>query len=391
MKLGFTAEQERFRSEVSAWLDLQLSGPFRHLRFHEGMSDKIDERRHWERALHDGGWSCISWPSAYGGRGATLPEQVIFAEEYVRQGGPGRVNHIGIELCGPTMLLFGTEEQKQRFLPPMSRGEELWCQGFSEPGAGSDLSNVRTKARLENGEWIIEGQKIWTSFAQFADWGFVVCRTEEGSRGSKGLSYLLVPMRQPGITVRPITTMVNDQHFCEVFFDGARTPAANVLGEVGGGWSVAMGTLMFERGASTLGQQMTFWEELGKLIDAAKANGKYADGDIRQRIAQAYAELKIMRYSAMRMLTNAEQGRMSMEGFTYKLYWASWHRKLGELAMDVLGAQGELSDDADYHFHGLTGTFLHSRADTIYAGTNQIQRNIIAERALGLPKEPRGK
>ena len=288
------------------------------------------------------------------------------------------------------MLMFASEAQKQRFLPPMGRGEELWCQGFSEPGAGSDLSNIRTKARREGDEWIIEGQKIWTSFAQFADWGFVLCRTEEGSRGPKGLSYLLVPMKQPGITVRPIKTMVNDEHFCEVFFDGARTAAENVVGDIGGGWSVAMGTLTFERGASTLGQQMAYWDELRTLVDTAKANGTYRDSSIRQRIADAYIGLKIMRYSAMRMLSNAEQGRMSLEGFTSKIYGASWHRRFGELAMDVLGAQGELADDDSYHFHGLTGKFLSSRADTIYAGTNQIQRNIIAERALGLPKEPRG-
>jgi alkylation response protein AidB-like acyl-CoA dehydrogenase len=395
MQLGFSPEQEIFRAEVADWLEQQLSGPFAHLRFHEDITEKITEWLQWEKALHGGGWSCISWPKEFGGREATLPEQVIFAEEYVRLGGPGRVNHIGTELCGPTILAFGSTEQKQRFLPPIARGEEMWCQGFSEPNAGSDLSNVRTKARLEHGpngdEWVIDGQKIWTSFAQFADWGFVVCRTEEGSRGPQGLSYLLVPMHQPGITVRPIKTMVNDEHFCEVFFDGARTGKDNVIGEVGGGWKVTMGTLAFERGAATLGQQMSFWHELGQLIDAAAANGKYRDADIRQRIADAYIGLKIMRYSALRMLSNAQHGRMSLEGFTSKIYWASWHKRLGELAMDVLGAQGELVDAPGYRFRGLKSLFLNSRADTIYAGTNQIQRNIIAERALGLPREPRGK
>lgn len=391
MKLGFSPEQENFRREVAQWLDEQLSGPFAHLRFHEEITAKIPERLRWERALYDGRWSVISWPEEFGGRNATLPEQVIFAEEYVRLGAPGRVNHIGSELCGPTILHFGNEQQKQRFLPPIARGEEMWCQGFSEPGAGSDLSNVRTKARRDGNEWVIEGQKIWTSFAQFADWGFVVCRTEEGSRGPQGLSYLLVPMRQPGVTVRPIKTMVNDEHFCEVFFDGARTAVDNVIGEVGGGWAVTMGTLAFERGAATLGQQMSFWQELSELVEAAKNNGKYRDGDIRQRIAEAYVGLKIMRYSALRMLSNAQQGRMSPEMFTSKIYWASWHKKLGELAMDVLGAEGELVDAPGYRFRGLKSLFLNSRADTIYAGTNQIQRNIISERALGLPKEPRGK
>jgi alkylation response protein AidB-like acyl-CoA dehydrogenase len=390
MQLGFSPEQEKFRNEVSAWLDAQLSGPFAHLRFHEEITAKIPERLLWERAMYDGRWSVISWPEEFGGRNASLAEQVIFAEEYVRLGAPGRVNHIGSELCGPTILHFGNEQQKQRFLPPIARGEEMWCQGFSEPNAGSDLSNVRTKARREGDEWVIEGQKIWTSFAQFADWGFVVCRTEEGSCGPQGLSYLLVPMRQPGVTVRPIKTMVNDEHFCEVFFDGARTAAENVIGEVGGGWAVTMGTLAFERGAATLGQQMSFWYELSELLDVAKANGRFRDGDIRQRIANAYIGLKIMRYSALRMLSNAQHGRMTPEVFTSKIYWASWHKRLGELAMDVLGAQGELVDAPGYRFRGLKSMFLNSRADTIYAGTNQIQRNIISERALGLPKEPRG-
>jgi alkylation response protein AidB-like acyl-CoA dehydrogenase len=393
VELGFTREEEAFRSEAAAWLEEQLSGPFAAIRHIDSHIEQFELRQRWEQALGAARWSCIGWPAEYGGRDATLAEQVIFAEEYTRLGAPGRIGHNGIELFGPTLIAFGSETQKQRFLPDIAQGRTLWAQGYSEPNAGSDLSNVRTKARLEQGpngaEWVIDGQKIWTSGGQFADWGFVVCRTEEGSRGSKGLSYLLVPMRQPGVTVRPINTLVNEATFSEVFFDGARTAADNVVGTVGEGWKVAMGTLAFERGASSLAQQMAFRRELLALVEAARANGLAQNASIRERIAEAYVGLKIMRFNALRMLSNAQAGRLSPEAFTYKIYWASWHRRLGELAMDVLGAAGELIDGDEYALHGLQKMFLYSRADTIYAGTNQIQRNIIAERALGLPREPR--
>lgn len=398
MELGFTAGEEAFRAEAAGWLEQQLSGPFASLRYIDSHIEQFERRREWEQALGAAGWSCIGWPREYGGRDASLAEQVIFAEEYTRLGGPGRIGHNGIELFGPTLIAFGSDEQKRRFLPDIAQGRTLWAQGYSEPNAGSDLSNVRTKARLEQGpngpEWVIDGQKIWTSGGQFAEWGFVICRTEPGSQGSKGLSYLLVPMKQPGVTVRPINTLVNEATFSEVFFDGARTAAANVVGEVGGGWKVAMGTLSFERGASSLAQQMAFRREFIELVAAARASGLDRNEAIRQRIAEAYVGLKIMRYNALRMLSNAQAGRLSPEAFTYKIYWASWHRRLGELAMDILGAEGELAEgDGSFSSHGFKGLrkmFLYSRADTIYAGTNQIQRNIIAERALGLPREPRG-
>ena len=277
--------------------------------------------------------------------------------------------------------------------PKISSGEEFWCQGYSEPGAGSDLSNVRTKARLEAGpdgmSWVIEGQKIWTSLAQFADWCFLVCRTEEGSKGREGLSYLLVPMHQPSIEIRSIRQMTGESDFNEVFFDGAVTAKDNLVGEPGQGWRVAMGTLAFERGVSTLAQQMHFRNELNQIIEAAKANGSAADPLIRQRIAKAWRGLQTMRASALRILSGADSGALSGAQFTYKIYWASWHRALGELAMDVLGQTGEVAS-SDYSFPDLPRMYLFSRADTIYSGTNQIQRNLIAERALGLPKEPRG-
>lgn len=398
MKLSFSPEEEKFRAQAAAWLDEQLSGPFKAVRDCNSLVALSEERKLWEQALGKAHWSVIGWPQEYGGREATLAQQVIFAEEYARARAPARLGHLGVELAGPTLLAFGTNSQKQRFLPPIAAGDEIWCQGYSEPDAGSDLSNVRTRARLENGpegkQWVIEGQKTWTSLAQFADWSFVIARTEEGTRGSKGLSYLLVPMRQQEITIKPIRQMTGESEFNEVFFDGARTAEENVVGVPGDGWKIAMGTLAFERGVSTLAQQMHFRNELNALMDAARENGAARDPLIRQRLAQAHIGLKVMRHSALRMLTNAEVGAShgpSPESYTFKIYWATWHRQLGELGIDILGPQGEIADAAPYEFNPLSRLYLYSRADTIYAGTNQIQRNLIAERALGLPKEPRGR
>jgi alkylation response protein AidB-like acyl-CoA dehydrogenase len=394
MKLGFTPKEERFRAEAAAWLEAQLSGPFRDLRGKTGQSGLAQRRRAWERALGAAGWSCIGWPEAYGGRDASLAEQVIFAEEYARAGAPGRLGYMGVELAGPTILAFGTEAQKRRFLPPIARGEELWCQGYSEPNAGSDLANVRTRAVLQaggaGGEWLVNGQKTWTSFAQYADWCFVLCRSEEGSRAHRGLSYLLVPMHQPGVTVRPIRQMTGGADFNDTFFADARTDADNIVGAAGDGWKVAMGTLSFERGVSTLGQQMSFANELRAIVSAAEANGLIHDPEIRQRLAHAHIGLRLMRYSALRMLSSVEAGKLSNEAYTYKIFWASWRKKLGVLALDVLGPRGEIAAGTAYEWELLPRLFLGSRADTIYGGTNQIQRNIIAERALGLPRESRG-
>jgi len=401
MKLGFTSEEERFRTQAAAWLDEKLSGEYSDVRGVSSHGAKPERRKQWEQELGRARWSCIGWPEAYGGRDATLAQQVIFAEEYARARSPLRLGHLGVELLGPTLLAFGTEQLKTRFLPPMARGEEIWCQGYSEPNAGSDLANVQTRARLVEGpkgaEWVIDGQKIWTSLAQFADWIFVVARTEEGSRGGKGLSYLLVPLEQPGVTVRPIRQMTGDSEFNETFFVDARTSADNIVGAPGEGWKVAMATLGFERGVSTLAQQMLYRNELNRLVARARENGAARDPLIRQRLAEAHIGIKVMRYSALRMLSNSASGRLSEAAYTYKLHWSVWHRKLGELAMDVLGPEGEIAAEPQYEMpgplhegSGLQTMFLFSRADTIYGGTSQIQRNIIAERALGLPKEPRG-
>jgi alkylation response protein AidB-like acyl-CoA dehydrogenase len=390
MKLGFSPTEETFRAECADWLAAQMAGPFADIRGITTLTAKAERRKEWEQHLGAQGWGCIGWPKAWGGRDATLAQQVIFAEEYARSGAPGRVNHIGIELAGPTLLAFGTPEQQQRFLPGIAAGKTIFCQGFSEPGAGSDLASVRTKARLEGGEWVVNGQKIWTSLAHISDWIFVVARSEEGSKGPKGLTFLMMEIDQPGIEIRPIKQINGDAEFNETFLTDARCRADSLIGGVGEGWKIAMGLLAFERGVSTLGQQMAFRNELDEIIAAAKTNGKAQDLLIRQRLAKAEIGLRLMRYGALRMLSTTDHSQIDGAALTYKIQWASWRRNLGELAMEVLGQAGEVTTNPSYVWGTLPNLFLYSRADTIYGGTNQIQRNLIAERGLGLPREPRG-
>ncbi|MCF6470096.1 acyl-CoA dehydrogenase [Nonomuraea sp. MG754425] len=372
------------REEARTWLEDSLSGEFAGARGlggpgreHEGHEVRLA----WERHLGRHRWTCLGWPERFGGRAASIDDQVAFHEEYARADAPARVGLIGEGLIGPTILQCGTDEQKHRFLPPIRRGEELWCQGYSEPEAGSDLANVRTRARLEGGEWVITGQKVWTSLAHLADWCFVLCRTEEGSRRHHGLSYLLVPMRRPGIEVRPIVQLTGTSEFNEVFFDGARTAAGNILGAPGDGWRVAMTTLGHERGVSTLGQQIGFRRELAKVVETAKRTGAAEDPVLRDRIVRAWLELEIMRLNALRTLRPDPGPEASIA----KLYWSEWHRRLGELAQAVQGRSG-LVTDGDGGLGELQRLYLFSRADTIYAGSSEIQRNIIAERTLGLPR-----
>lgn len=390
MKLGFTPEQERFRADAAVWLDEQMHGDFADIRGVVGLTAMPERRREWEARLAKERWSVIGWPEEWGGRAASVMEQVIFAEEYARSGAPGRIGHLGVELVGPTVLAYGTQDQKQRFLPGIACGEAIWCQGYSEPGAGSDLANVRTKAWRDGDAWHVEGQKIWTSLASMSDFIFVLARTQEGSKGPKGLSFLLMPLDQPGIEVRPIQQINGEAEFAETFFEGAQCGADDMLGAPGQGWEVAMALLAFERGISTLGQQMAFRVELDAVIAAAQANGEAGNPLIRQRIAKAEIGLRLMRYGALRMLGGEAGTETNPAALTYKLQWASWRRDLGELAMDVVGQAGEVVAGDGDAWPILPNLFLYSRADTIYGGTNQIQRNLIAERALGLPREPRG-
>ncbi|WP_020419909.1 acyl-CoA dehydrogenase family protein [Amycolatopsis sp. ATCC 39116] len=378
-------ELTRFRREVADWLADNLTGEFAALRGLGGPGrehEAFDLRLAWERHLAAAGWTCVGWPSEFGGRGLSLKEQVAFHEEYAASGAPARVNHIGEQLLGPTLIAFGTPEQQTRFLPKIVAVEELWCQGYSEPGAGSDLAAVSTSAELREGEWVVNGQKIWTSLAHVADWCFVLARTERGSQRHRGLSYLLVPLRQDGVTVRPIQQLTGTSEFNEVFFDDARTPAAMVVGEPGEGWRIAMATLGFERGVSTLGQQIGFRRELDGIEAEAKRLGTWEDPLLRADLERARMGLRVLRAHALRTLGQAAGPEVAVG----KLMWAQWHRRLGELAVRARGARSLVADGELDEWQRL---FLFTRADTIYGGSDEIERNIIAERVLGLPKEAR--
>ena len=384
MDLRFSAEDEAFRAEVRDVLEDGLSGDFAATRGRGGPGDEhalFDERLAWERHLAAHGWTCVGWPKEHGGRGLTLHQQVIFHEEYARARAPGHVGHVGETLLGPTLIAFGSAEQQRRFLPGIVSVTELWCQGYSEPDAGSDLANLKTQAVLDDatGEWVIDGQKVWTSLAHWSDWCFVLARTDRDAPKHKGISYLLVPMRQPGVEIRPINQITGDSEFNEVFFTGARTPADHVVGEVNGGWAVAMGTLAFERGVSTLGQNLAFATEWEEILERARGNGRASDPAVRQRAVELWVRLRLMRLNTLRVMSAGPVTPPS--AMITKLFWATLHRDLGELAVDVIG-----DGDPDDRLRRL---FLFSRADTIYGGSNEVQRNIIGERALGLPREPR--
>ncbi|MEV6192622.1 acyl-CoA dehydrogenase family protein [Streptomyces sp. NPDC051920] len=386
MDFAFGPEDESFRREARAWLEEHLTG--------------APGRRDWERELGKAGWIGLGWAEdGYGNRRADLTRQVVWAEEYARSGAPARSGHIGENLLAPTLIAHGTPEQKRRFLPPVAEGRELWCQGYSEPGAGSDLAGVRTRAVRETGAgspgaYRVTGQKIWTSLAHEADWCFVLARTEPGSTRHHGLSFLLVAMDQPGrVEVRPIRQLTGTSDFNEVYFDGALARAGHVVGGEGAGWKVAMSLLGFERGVSTLAQQIGFAGELGRVLRTAAATGADRDPVVRERLVRLWAELRTMRWNALRTLGGS--GSEAAPSVA-KLLWGGWHRRLGEAAVLVRGAAAAVgpadwSAALPYELDDSQHLFLFSRADTIYGGSDEIQRTIIAERALGLPKEPRGR
>ncbi|MET9961877.1 acyl-CoA dehydrogenase family protein [Streptomyces sp. NPDC006326] len=404
MDFGFGPEDEELRGRARAWLTEHLAGPYADIRGLGGPGSEheaVAPRRAWERELGRGGWIGQGWEAeGYGNRRLSLTGQVVWAEEYAALRAPARVGHIGENLLAPTLIAYGSPEQRDRFLPAIARGEELWCQGYSEPGAGSDLAGVRTAAVREPrggaaGLLRVTGQKIWTSLAREADWCFVLARTEAGSRRHRGLSFLLVRMDQPGrVEVRPIRQMSGTSEFNEVFFDGA--VAEEVVGGEGNGWTVAMGLLALERGVSTLVQQIGFAAELERVLASYAASHTAPgaeDAVLRDRLVQQWAQLRTMRWNALRTLgASPDPGAPSVA----KLLWGGWHRRLGELAVAVRGAAAS-AGPADWapgtpYENGLDEAqrlFLFTRADTIYGGSDEIQRNIIAERVLGLPKESR--
>ena len=380
-------EVQEFRAEVRQWLADNLVGEYAALKGLGGPGREHEafiERRAWNQHLAAAGLTCLGWPEEHGGRGLTVAHRVAFYEEYALANAPDKVNHLGEELVGPTLIAYGTPEQQQRFLPRILDVTELWSQGYSEPGAGSDLANVSTTAELDGEHWVVNGQKVWTSLAHWAQWCFVIARSEKGSKRHAGLSYLLVPLDQPGVEIRPIVQLTGDSEFNEVFFDDARTDADLVVGEPGDGWRVAMATLTFERGVSTLGQQIRYARELSGIVELAKKTGAIDDPVIREKLTRSWVGLKSMRSYAMATMDVERPGQDSVS----KLLWANWHRELGEIAMDVQGKAGLLLDGGE--FDEWQRLFLFSRSDTIYGGSNEIQRNIIAERVLGLPREARG-
>jgi alkylation response protein AidB-like acyl-CoA dehydrogenase len=379
-----------FAGEVQAWLDEHLTGEFAAHRGVGGPDDSVawDVRLRWEKELSAGGWLGLTWPPEYGGRGATLSQAIIFEYLYARAQAPYRIGVQGQDLFGPTLLRFGTPEQKARFLPKILAVEEFWGQGFSEPDAGSDLASVRTRAALAGDEWVIDGQKIWMTFGASADWLYVLCRTDPQASRHHGLSLLLVPAWQPGVLIRPITNMLGDGEFCEVFFTGARTRADLVVGAPGDGWKVAMAALGVERGTLLMPQQLGFEREAEEVLRLARdrAWSGASAGGLSHRLVDAWITVRLMRVTALRTIGELVAGRApGAQAATSKLYASVQHQRLLELATELLADDATVTGDG-YALAPLQRAFLLSRAETIYGGSSQIQRNIIGERVLGLPR-----
>jgi alkylation response protein AidB-like acyl-CoA dehydrogenase len=396
MDFSYSPSELKFRDQLRQWLNDNLPAQWGDTVFEP---DDEDERAlfrlDWERKLFKGGWNGINWPTKYGGRGATLVEQSIFAEEMARAHAPDGLNIIGRNLAGTTLLHHGTEAQRARFLPKILSGDEVWCQGFSEPNAGSDLASVRCLAVREGDYFIINGQKIWTSFAQYAQWCILLARTDTSLPKHKGISFLLVEMTSPGISIRPLRQISGESEFNETFFSNVKVPVQNLVGELNGGWTIAMTTLAYERGPEDgLGRQIRFKKELDRLLDTLRTlrrgHGMAIDDPvIRDKLAQSIIHVEIMRLNCLRSFSRTMRGQpCGAEASMLKLYWSHIAQILYETALESLGPQAPLArgdplSPADGRYEL---SFLHSRAFTIYSGTSEIQRNIIAERVLGLPK-----
>jgi alkylation response protein AidB-like acyl-CoA dehydrogenase len=389
MDLNLTPEQIRFRDELRAWLQANVPAPFAGNTNEEEKGAYFEYLRAWQRRVYDGGWAGITWPKEYGGRDAALIEQAIFTEEWARAEAPMLINTLGLSLIGPTIISVGTPEQKARYLSRILSCEEIWCQGFSEPNAGSDVASLATKAVLDGDHFIVNGQKIWTSLAHVADWCLLLVRTDPNVPKHKGITALLVDMHAPGVTVRPLKQMTGDASFNEVFFDNVRVPVANVLGAINKGWTTAITTLMNERAHLGTGIYVQFKRNLDLLVARArqiKRNGKPVSADpvMRQKIAQAYAELEVFRLTNTRALSKMHRDSVpGPEGSILKIQWSEYNQRFQQIAMEVLGPYGQLHgfDNGQWVFN-----YLRTRANTIEAGTSEIQRNIVAERVLGLPK-----
>ncbi|MEU1519587.1 acyl-CoA dehydrogenase family protein [Streptomyces sp. NPDC005811] len=404
MDISYPPETETFRAEVRAFLDASLPAGW------SGIGALDEEAawafaRDWRRRLVERGHLSLTWPEEYGGRGLSKLHQVVLMEELALAGVPFGLpqDTFGVKMLANTLLRWGTEEQKSRFLPRILSGEDTWCQGYSEPDAGSDLASLKTRAVREGDEWVIDGQKVWTSGAHHSDWIFVLARTNPGASKHRGISFLLVPLDQPGVEVRPFRMMSGQLHFNEVFFDGARTRADLVVGGVDDGWTVAQSLLGVERGEEAATNPILFRAEVERLVELARRYGKDRDPVIRQRIAWCWSKVEIMRCLGYRILTGWLKGaEPGPESSIAKLYWSEYHTEVTDLAMDIMGLHGQVpvgrpplrtyrADDpgAANSSASWSTTYLIARSGTIYAGTSQVQRNILAEKVLGLPREPR--
>jgi alkylation response protein AidB-like acyl-CoA dehydrogenase len=382
LDLTLSPGEEAFRDELRAWLEANHPGPEP-----GGDEASFEFRREWQRKLDEGGWAGVSWPKEYGGRGATLVEQAIFNEETVRARTPQVANVLGLAMGGPTVIAHGSEEQRRRYLPPILSADEIWCQGFSEPDSGSDLASLKTRAVRDGDEWVVTGQKVWTTFAHHAKWCMLVARTDQGAPKHKGLTYFLMDMQQDAVQVRPLVQITGEAEFNELFIEEARIPDGNIIGGEGNGWAVAITTLMHERATLAFGLQVAVQIAIGELIERAQdsraQNGHMASDDplTRQRLAQLLIESEVLRLNAYRGLSAImREGVPGPEGSLGKWHWSEVNQSLTELAMDIAGPRAMTTED---HW---TYRFLRARANSIEGGTTEILKNIVAERVLGLPR-----
>ena len=379
-----TPEQAAFRDEVRKWLEEHVPAE---LRGHQGGAARFDgpEVRAWSRTLHDGGWVGISWPVEYGGRGLSPGFQAIYLEEEARAETPPHIGVFGLGMAGPTIITLGTDEQKARYLKPLLAADDIWCQGFSEPGAGSDLAGVRASARLEDDRFVLDGQKVWSSYAHIADFCILLARSDPGSERHAGLTYLIVDMHAPGVEVRPLTQITGEAEFNEIFLDGVEVPVENVIGEIGRGWDVAMTTLLHERGTLAFALVARLEVQLGKLLALVADRG--ATPTQREAVAREWIQLQALRWTAYRSLGALERtGLPGPEGSILKLQWSEANQRVTKLALELLGPDAQLLPGSAPYDGYWTIHQLRSRGNTIEAGTSEILRNIVAERVLGLPR-----
>jgi alkylation response protein AidB-like acyl-CoA dehydrogenase len=381
MDFQLSPEDAAFQEEVRAWLsDHREQIERTRADDWEQGGEAFERHREWERSLFEAGLAAIAWPKAYGGRDATLMQQALFTEEYVKAKAPDRINRLGLGLLGPTLMVYGTDEQKAEHLPRILRCDEIWCQGFSEPNAGSDLASLRTRAEIDGDDFVVNGQKIWTSLGRFGDWIFTLCRTDPAAPKHKGISFILIDMHSPGVEVRPLVQIDGSARFAEVFFTNVQVPRSNLVGALNDGWKVAMTTLGFERGTG-LGSPAAFNRMFQEVVELTRARQRSDDPDVRRRVAQGYVETRIFQLNNQRALSKlVKGGQVGSEASLNKLYWSEMETRLEELSLDVLGPDAELSEEK-------FGDYLYARASMIYAGTSEIQKNIIAQRVLGLPRE----